>query len=117
MEVKIKDQIYNSEKEPIMLVLSPRERLEIYAMAPDDDRVCFHPEGMADDRLDMFTDAYDGDSSEVKPYQEPPSPSQMEQAAKLAKIYNEHVGNNWLKNLRDEDDFWAGVQSLDGWDY
>ncbi len=50
MKVKIGDTVYDSSKEPILLILTPRERLDIIAMPSSVDKYVSSPEG-ADQRL------------------------------------------------------------------
>lgn len=50
MKVKIGDTVYDSSQEPILLILTPRERLAIIAMPWNVDKYVSSPEG-ADSRL------------------------------------------------------------------
>lgn len=52
MKVKIGDAVYDSEEEPIMLILSPEERLHIHALPPHARQFVRFPDG-ADIRLIM----------------------------------------------------------------
>lgn len=44
MKVKIGDIIYDSEKEPIMIILSKGEREQIANMSPEATRYCSYPD-------------------------------------------------------------------------
>jgi hypothetical protein len=92
MKVKIKDKLYDSDKEPILVIVSPYERLLIQAMAPAPVATyfCRYPKGMADDRVNMFM-GFNEDEEAPQPYKEPPTENEKELALKLAKLYNEHV--------------------------
>ncbi len=46
MKVKIGDTVYDSSKEPIMLILTPRERLDIISMPSGVDKYVAAPEGI-----------------------------------------------------------------------
>lgn len=91
MKVKIKDKLYDSEKEPILVIVSPYERLLIQSMAPAETKFCVFPDGMADDRVTMFMEVNE-DEEAPQPYKEPPTETNKELALKLAKLYNKHVG-------------------------
>lgn len=43
MKVKVGDQVFNGEKEPVMVILSPGEREQISNMAPDATKYCVYP--------------------------------------------------------------------------
>ncbi len=45
MKVKIGDTVYDSSQEPILLILTPRERLDIISMPSGVDKYVFSPEG------------------------------------------------------------------------
>ncbi len=45
MKIKIGDTVYDSSKEPILLILTPMERLDIIAMPPGVDKYVSSPEG------------------------------------------------------------------------
>lgn len=46
MKVKIKNKIYDSDNEPIMIILSPMDKLNINHMNPSADRYCSFPKMM-----------------------------------------------------------------------
>lgn len=46
MKVKIGDTIYDSEQEPILLILTPQERLDIIGLPPSVYRYVVAPEGI-----------------------------------------------------------------------
>ena len=46
MKVKIGDTVYDSSKEPILLILTPRERLDIISMPSGIDKYVAAPEGI-----------------------------------------------------------------------
>lgn len=54
MIVKIGDQKYDSQKEPIMLELSIEERELIYNMDKSASKYCSFPEGLSDEDLAKF---------------------------------------------------------------
>ena len=43
MKVKVGDKIYDSEKEPILLILNSDDRMNISLMAPKATRFCSYP--------------------------------------------------------------------------
>jgi hypothetical protein len=45
MKVKVGEKIYDSEKEPIMLILSESDKENIYNMLPDAKKYCSFPDG------------------------------------------------------------------------
>lgn len=47
MKVKIGDTIYDSEEEPIMVILSPMDRLNIISMAPNSCLYLAIPKGLS----------------------------------------------------------------------
>ena len=84
MKVKIKNTIYDSENEPIMLVLSAQDRLHILAMKPSSTQFCTYPANMSYDRLEAFID----ETPENPLYVEPPSVDNKELAKKLVASFN-----------------------------
>ena len=44
MKVKIGDNIYDAEKEPIMLILTPQDKLNISNMLPETTKLCTFPD-------------------------------------------------------------------------
>lgn len=44
MKVKIGNTIYNGEKEPVMIILSQEEKLQIANMHPDATKYCVYPD-------------------------------------------------------------------------
>jgi len=54
MKVKIKDKIYNSEKEPIMLILSDEDKKLINQMRPIDNKYCSYPYQWGQDMAKKF---------------------------------------------------------------
>jgi hypothetical protein len=46
MKVKIGDNIYDSDEQPIMLIMSQREKNLISHMCPSDTKFCVYPEDM-----------------------------------------------------------------------
>lgn len=49
MKVKIGDKIYDSEKEPIMIILSDADKKNITNMLPQCTKYCSFPEEFKDD--------------------------------------------------------------------
>ncbi len=45
MKVKIGDQMFDSENEAIMIILSPEDKNNISSMAPEATKYCSYPEG------------------------------------------------------------------------
>ena len=45
MKVKIGDEVYDSDKEPVLLILTAQERLEINAMVPQCRKYVKFPQG------------------------------------------------------------------------
>jgi hypothetical protein len=43
MKVKIKDEIFDSKREPIMIILSKEDKINIKNMAPNATRYCSFP--------------------------------------------------------------------------
>lgn len=55
MLVFVNNKLYDDSETPIILVLSPQDRLDIIAMPPKDNLMYTIPEGMTEkDRLDFF---------------------------------------------------------------
>jgi len=79
VKVKIKNVLHDSDKEPILLILSAQDRLNIIAMLPASTNCCFYPEGFSDDRVTAFMD----ESPEDPKYVEPPIPAMVN----VAKSY------------------------------
>jgi hypothetical protein len=46
MKIKIGDKIYDSENEPIMVILSEQDKKNIKNMLPEATKYCSYPEGM-----------------------------------------------------------------------
>lgn len=46
MKVKIGETIYDSESEPIMIILSSKEKKQISTMKKKDYKFCSYPDGM-----------------------------------------------------------------------
>ena len=51
MKVKIGNVVYDSNKEPIMLILSDADKKNIAAMAPDATRYCSFPDTASEDEI------------------------------------------------------------------
>ena len=56
MRVKIKDTIYDADKEPIMLLLTAQDRLNIIGMHPDASYFCVYPNNMDQAEIDTFVE-------------------------------------------------------------
>lgn len=84
MKVKIKNTIYDAENEPIMLILSAQDRLNILAMKPNYTDYCAYPDSIPEDRITHFMD----ETPEKPLYVEPPSADIKELAKKLATSFN-----------------------------
>ena len=56
MRVKIRDKIYSSSEEPILLILDPIDKLNIMAMAPSANLQCNYPNTMKKPEIDAFMD-------------------------------------------------------------
>lgn len=54
MKIKIRDKIYDSEKEPIILALSKEERDQINSMSPEDNKFIAYPDGEEWTKNDYF---------------------------------------------------------------
>ena len=54
MLVKIKDQIYNADNEPIMLILTAQDRLNIIGMNPNASYFCVYPNETSPEEIDAF---------------------------------------------------------------
>ena len=54
MEVKIEDKIYNSNKEPIMLILSQRDKKLIGSMFLKNHKYCSFPIRMSGSEIEEF---------------------------------------------------------------
>ena len=54
MKVKIGDKVYDSETEPIMVILSARDRLNIAKMDPRCTKYCASPADMSDMEVHRF---------------------------------------------------------------
>ena len=54
MKVKIGDKIHDSQKEPIMLILDPMDKLHILAMRPEANLHCSYPAGTSADVVKSF---------------------------------------------------------------
>ena len=46
MKVKVGDTVYDGNDQPVMVIVSQKEREQIYNMAPGYKRYCQYPEGM-----------------------------------------------------------------------
>ena len=44
MKIKVRDQVYDGKKEPVMVILSQEEREQIANMAPDATKYCVYPD-------------------------------------------------------------------------
>jgi len=84
MQVKIKNTIYDSENEPIMLILSAQARLNILAMQPNATKYISYPDNISDDRIAQFIN----ETPENPLYVEPPSADIKELAKKLVASFN-----------------------------
>ena len=87
MKVKIKNVLHDSDKEPILLILSAQDRLNIIAMLPASTNCCFYPEGFSDDRVTAFMD----ESPKDPKYVEPPIPAMVNVAKKLVEVYRNNI--------------------------
>lgn len=54
MKVKIGTKIYDSEKEPIMIVLSDVDKENITNMLPECTKFCSYPEGIESSEIKKF---------------------------------------------------------------
>ena len=62
MLVKIGDKIYDSEKEPIMIVLQDGDRDDMYRLEENEFRFCFFPKGTCYKKIEDFM-TLEGDSN------------------------------------------------------
>ena len=56
MEVKISSKIYNSDKQPIMLILSDAEKELISNMAVEAHKFCGYPANSKTEKIKQFMD-------------------------------------------------------------
>lgn len=54
MKVKVKDKIYDGEKEPVMVILNEKDKENIKDMHPGCDRYCMFPDSYSEKDLDNF---------------------------------------------------------------
>jgi len=54
MKVKVGDKIYDGEKEPIMIILTDKDKENIALMLDDCTKYCQYPDGMWDDEIYAF---------------------------------------------------------------
>ena len=54
MKVKIGEKIYDSEKEPIMVILSESDKENISNMSPEATKYCSFPDGMSVEYVKEF---------------------------------------------------------------
>lgn len=54
MKIKIKDQIFDSSQEPIMIVLEDDEKQLIASMTEEDKRFCIYPDTMSEEEVVKF---------------------------------------------------------------
>ena len=54
MRVRIGDTVYDSNDEPIMIILTPRDLHNLRYMAPDLRKYCSYPEGMDRDAIEKW---------------------------------------------------------------
>lgn len=54
MKVKIKDQVFDSDQEPIMIVLEGDEKQLISSMSEEDKRFCVYPDTMSEEDIVKF---------------------------------------------------------------
>lgn len=69
MKVKIGNKIYDSEKEPIMLILSDCDKKNISNMHPEADRYASYPEGSNSGKINVWmcnVDESCGEAGELK---------------------------------------------------
>jgi hypothetical protein len=51
MKIKIGDRIYNSEDQPIMIILTKKDKNNIKHMSPDATKYCCYPPGSDVDEI------------------------------------------------------------------
>ena len=51
MRIKIKDEFYDGDDEPIMVILTNKDKENIANMAKDCQRYCEHPDTMDDEEM------------------------------------------------------------------
>ena len=54
MKVKIKDKIYDSNEEPIMLILNDQDKENIKNMHVDCSKICSYPEGWNEEEIEKL---------------------------------------------------------------
>lgn len=54
MKVKIRNEIYDSNKEPIVLILSEEDKINIGNMAQEAQKFCSYPDTMNEEDVKMF---------------------------------------------------------------
>lgn len=56
MLVKVRDTLYDSREEPVMVILSPEERALIENMHQEATQFCSYPEAMSESEICAFMD-------------------------------------------------------------
>jgi len=51
MRVKVGDRVYNGEEEPVMVILTDKDKENIAKMLPECAKYCEHPDGMDDEEV------------------------------------------------------------------
>lgn len=59
MKVKIGDNIYDGHDQPVMVILTDRDKLNIQHMNPSAKKYCVFPDTMNDDEIKKFMEVPD----------------------------------------------------------
>lgn len=51
MKVKVRNKIYDGEKEPVMVILSKSDKENIASMTEESEKYCSYPEGSDEDEI------------------------------------------------------------------
>jgi hypothetical protein len=58
MLIYVDGKLYNDSEKPVVLILSPQDRLDIIGMKPDENMVVTLPDGMTAEEQTAFMEAY-----------------------------------------------------------
>lgn len=54
MKIKIGNKIHSGDDEPIMVILTERDKANIYTMNSNNSKYCVHPDGMPKEKVAEF---------------------------------------------------------------
>ena len=54
MKIKVGDRVYDANDEPVMVILSDKDKMNIRDMDPEATKYCGYPDGMAEAKVEAF---------------------------------------------------------------